>query len=318
MNRDMEVHNNNIGTAIQYFRETYHISQSKLCKGICSVSTLSRIEAGERDVDSLILETLLERLGKVPHHFELILNDFDYSAYMLREEIKKKINEKDIEGAKKLINEYDELTTGKGSPHKQFIMANRALLNELEGGEPKATIDLLMEAITCTVPDFNTNTISDYFLSITELNIILDILQRMISLEMDDQADRILNQVLDYIYNHRKLSQNRRIYLKVAVIAGKFYMKHNKNDKALEICETGLKLYKGSSKMDYLGDLLYIKAQLLEKKYGADLNCKLEREEECLKLYLEAYYIFDFCGDYAEAESIRKHLREVYQWEDIG
>lgn len=318
MFKEMEAQKNYIGAAIQYFRETYHISQSKLCKGVCSVSTLSRIEAGERDVDTLILETLLERLGKIPHLFELILTDFDYNAYMCREEIKKKINEKDIEKAHKLINDYDELTVGKGSPHKQFTIVSRALLNELKGGDPKTTIDLLLEAISCTVPDFNTNEISDYFLSSTEFNIILDILQRMISLGMDDRAGRILDQVLDYLHLHSQMDQNKRIYPKVAVIAGKFFMKHNEIDKALEICNTGLNIHKGSRKMDYLGELLYIKAQLLEKKYSKMASWETEKKNECLKLYLEAFYIFDFCGDNNKSENIHKHLQEVFQWEDIG
>jgi len=318
MYRDMEVRNNNIGTAIQYFRESFHISQSKLCKGICSVSTLSRIEAGERDVDALILETLLERLGKVTHHFELILTDFDYKAYICREEIKKKIKDKDIEKARKLIHEYDKLTIGKGSPHRQFIMVNRAYLNELEGKEPKTTIDLLMEAITCTVPDFNTNEIRDYYLSVTELNIILEILQRMIALRMDEKAERILNQIIGYLYWHGQMAYDRKIYLKVAVIAGKFFMKHNKIDKALEICDITLKMYKGSNKMDYIGELLYIKAQLLERIYINSSEWEPGRKTECLKLYLQAYHVFDFCEEKSEAEEIRNHLLEVYQWEDIG
>jgi transcriptional regulator with XRE-family HTH domain len=95
MFREMEIdnNNNNIGSAISYFRDTYHISQSKLCKGLCSVSTLSRIEAGERDIDAFLLEIFLERLGKIPYQFELILTDFDYEAYQSRKEISKLIED---------------------------------------------------------------------------------------------------------------------------------------------------------------------------------------------------------------------------------
>ncbi len=65
-------------------------------------------------------------------------------------------------------------------------MVSQALLNELEGGKPETTIDLLMKAISCTVPDFNINEITDYFLSKSEFNIIIDILQRMISIGIND------------------------------------------------------------------------------------------------------------------------------------
>ena len=136
MYREIEIdNNNNIGSAIQYFRETYHISQSKLCKGLCSVSTLSRVETGERDVDAFILETLLERLGKAPYQFELILTDFDHEAYQSRIEINKLIEDEAAHEAIKLIKKYEKLTYGKGTPHRQFIMVCKARLNELNGGE---------------------------------------------------------------------------------------------------------------------------------------------------------------------------------------
>lgn len=184
MANEFESDNNKIGSAIYYFRENNYISQSKLCKGLCSVSTLSRIEAGERDVDSLLLEALLERLGKTPNQFELILTDLDYESYQNREEIKKLIEKKNITVAESRLNMYERISGSKGSVHKQFIVTCRALLNELKGGPMEQTIDLFMDAISYTVPDFKANKINEYHLSNTELNIIIDIIQRMISAEI--------------------------------------------------------------------------------------------------------------------------------------
>lgn len=317
MLREMDFGNNNIGIAIQYFRETYHISQSKLCKGLCSVPTLSRIEAGERDVDSYLLETLLERLGKVPNQFELILTDFDYEAYLCRKEISKYIEDKEIEAAYKVIQRYDELTVGKASPHRQYIMVSRALLNELEGGKPETTIEILMEAITCTVPDFNTSEIEDYFLSITEFNIIIDIVERMISIGMIDRAHKILDHVINYLYWHSKMEQNHKLYPKVAVIAGRFYKEKGYLDKALDICNKGLQAHKGSNKMEYLPELYLIKAQIIEEKLKDVGQMDFKQKKECLKLYLKVYHLYNFFGDIDEAEKIRKHLQEEYKWADI-
>lgn len=316
MLREMEVDNNNIGTAIQYFRETYHISQNRLCKGICSVATLSRIEAGERDVDSFILEMLLERLGKVANQFELILTDFDYEAYQYRTEINNRIKDKDIEAAYELIQKYSDLTNDKGSPHRQFIMVSQALLNELEGGKPETTIDLLMKAISCTVPDFNINEITDYFLSKSEFNIIIDILQRMISIGMNDSAHKVLNQVIGYLYWHSQMEQNNRLYPKVAVIAARFYMEQKQLDKALDICNLGIQMHKGYYKMESIGELFYIKAQITEIKLKSEGKWKESKKKECLKIYLQAYYTLKFCGD-SDVGKIKKHLEEEYQWEDI-
>jgi tetratricopeptide (TPR) repeat protein len=216
-----------------------------------------------------------------------------------------------------MINEYDILASGKGTPHKQFILVCKARLNELKYGKPETTIDILMEAITCTVPDFNTNEIADYFLSISEFNIILEILQKMISLGMDDHAHKILNQIINYLYWHNQMEQNTSIYPKTAAIGGRFFMEQNDLDRALEICNKGLEMNKGSRKMDYIGELNLIKGRITEAKYKAAGLWESSNKEECIRLYLKAYHIFCFFGDNIKTDRIKKHLREGYQWEDI-
>ena len=317
MAKKEEFGKNNIGATLQYYRESYRISQRKLCHGLCSISTLSRIEAGERDADTLLLETLLERLGKVPNQFELILSDFDYEAYLMRNEILQKIEEKDIDRAYRLIDSYEEIIDYKVSPHKQFIMVSQAHLNELEGGKVETTIDLLLEAISCTVPDFNTKELSDYFLSNSEFNIIIDVLQKMIEAKMIEKADKILDQAIDYLFWHSYMENTKRLYPKVAVIGSKFYLEQKKYDKAMELCEKGLESHKGSYNMEYLGELLYIKAFITEVNLKAEGDWKDRKKNKCLQLFLEAYHVLDFSGYDTESDRIRTHLEEVYQWEDI-
>jgi transcriptional regulator with XRE-family HTH domain len=316
MDKKIEMENNKIGTAIQYFRESYQISQSKLCKGLCSVATLSRIEAGERDVDSLLLETLLERLGRMPNQFELILTDFDYVLYQNREEIKKQIEDKNYSTACDLLNEYEQIAASKGTVHMQFIIASKALLNELQGGAIEATINLLMEAISYTVPDFKSNAIKNYNLSNSELSIIIDVTQRMISAAMTEGAKDLLVQVLEYLDLHNSVEENNRFYAKVAVIASNLYMQENDLELALDMCNKGMEKNKGSRKMDYLGELCFIKAQATEGLLKEN-NTRDSSMKECLKLYLQAYYVFVFCEEHSTAEKIKKYLQEEYKWAGI-
>lgn len=309
--------NNNIGTAIQYFRKSSHISQSKLGKGICSVATLSRIEAGQRDADSLLLETLLERLGKTSNQFELILTEADYALYQSREAIKKQLSKRNYQEASHLLEEYEREAAMRGSVHKQFIGTCKALLNEINGKDVLITIDLLMEAISYTVPDFKTTNIRKYYLSYSELNIIIDIVERMISAGITDKAREIILQVLDYLDFHQTMEDNSIIYSRAALLAGRICMQEQNLAGALEMCNWGLEKSKESRKMDYIGELYLIKAKstegLLKLKYEWSPTHK-----ECLKLYLNAYYMLDFCDDCVMAEEIKGHLKEEYQWADIG
>ena len=310
----IEIDNNKIGVAIQYFRETYQVSQSKLCKGLCSIATLSRIESRERDVDSLLLETLLERLGKIPNQFELILTDFDYESYQKREEIKQLIDNKEIEKAKLLLESYEEMTSSKSNVHKQFIVRSKALINELQGGTMEKTIDLLMEAITYTVPGFKTNKIQEYYLSNSELIIIIDIIQRMISMGDQNRAKALLYETLEYLDGHGSMEKDNKLYPKVAILACRILMQENEYEEALKLCNKGLEKTKGSKKLDFLGDLYLIKAQATEALLKNNHDLKLE---ECLKLYLQAYYVYEFCDEDDTAEKVKQHLREEYQWECI-
>lgn len=314
---NVERDKNNIGAVVQYFREFYQISQGKLCKGLCSIATFSRIEAGERDVDALLLETLLERLGRTPNRFELILTDQDYVLYQKRERIKELILYKSYDEAFALVNEYETLAASKGSVHRQFIISSKALLNEINGGDINTTIDLFMEAILCTIPKFKSNNIKEIYLSNSELHIIIDVIERMISAGMTKQAEELLNQILKYLDLHKTIEENNRLYPKVAIIASRFYLQENNLIGALYMCNKGLDKNKGNRKMDYLGELTYIKAQTTE----ALLKTKMIEgitKQECLKLYKQAYYVYSFCEEHAIADNIKKYLREEYQWEDIN
>jgi tetratricopeptide (TPR) repeat protein len=281
------------------------------------VSTLSRIEAGERDIDGYILETFLERLGKIPYQFELIISDFDYEAYQSRMEISRLIEDKAIDEAYKLINEYNKIASDKGTPHRQFVMVCRARLNELNGGRPEATIDMLMEAISYTVPDFNTDAISEYFLSYFEFGIIIEILQKMILFGMTARAHKILDQIIDYMFWHSQMEQNINIYPKVAVIGGKFLLEQNELDKAMELCNKGLEINKGSRRMGYLSEIYLIKAQAIEGKIKSSNLWKKCEKNDCINLYLKAYHLFNFFEERTVSDNIKKHLQEEYQWEDI-
>ena len=144
---------------------------------------------------------------------------------------------------------------------------------------------MLMEAISCTVPDFDTNDMADYFLSNSELNIIQDILQKMITTGMTDKAHKIFDQIINYMFWHNQMEQITHIYPKVAAIAGRFFMEQNELDRALELCNKGLEMNKGSRRMEYLDELNLIKARVTEENLKAAGLWDICDKEECIREY---------------------------------
>ena len=58
---------NTLGVVLSYYRQKYGFSMEALASGICSTTTLSRVEAGSREIDSLMAEALLGRVEKRLH-----------------------------------------------------------------------------------------------------------------------------------------------------------------------------------------------------------------------------------------------------------
>ena len=73
-----------LGVLLYRTREKKHLSLLDVCSGICSQSTLSRVEQGSRELDSLTSEMLLGRIGREVTRFELILNDYYLNQLRLK------------------------------------------------------------------------------------------------------------------------------------------------------------------------------------------------------------------------------------------
>ena len=78
-----------IGDVVQKIRTEQGISMQNLSRGICSVATLSRIEADERDMDMMMAETIFGRLGYSPDKFEIYTGPEELERYNLRERMQK-------------------------------------------------------------------------------------------------------------------------------------------------------------------------------------------------------------------------------------
>lgn len=163
------------GNAILHYRLKNELAQSQVCEGICTEMTLSRIETGERGVDALISETLLERLGKTGHCFEFLLNDEDYNYYILREKIIKARSKGSLQLAKELIAEYRSNMPDVHELHKQFALFQEALIMKAEDRAEKEVVEKLYEAINLTRGDFREQTKKLRLYSSIEIQIIYEL-----------------------------------------------------------------------------------------------------------------------------------------------
>lgn len=143
-----------VGNAVLHYREKSKLGQMQVCEGICNEMTMSRIETGEREFDSLISETLLSRLGKTTNRFEFLLNEEDYYYYILRENIEKAVDAEELESAKTYIAEYRKNIPDTHELHEQFLLFHEAMIMKAEDKEVKDIVTHLYKAINLTRGDF--------------------------------------------------------------------------------------------------------------------------------------------------------------------
>lgn len=170
------------GSMLKEFRTQRGITLDKLSNGICNVSTLWRIENGERVPSNFVFKTLLERLGyearkyyfnpssKAELEFFNMYNkilalimerEFDEAAILYRE-----IDDTDI-------SDFDELPRNDGRNIKHQMLLN--LKSNIALGKDEdidKVYDMVHFALSLTLPGFDEEMIDEYMLSYEEIALI--------------------------------------------------------------------------------------------------------------------------------------------------
>lgn len=165
-----------MGEIIFKIREAEGIAQNVLCEGICSASTLSRLEWEGRNISQWLIDALLQRLGKSQDSFWSIINISDYKLMEQRREIWNNILCGDYEKAKKGTKDYEErikVNSNNLQVHMQFVHECWGMIYGREENNWKAAIGLLTNSITNTVSDFTIEKVKSFLLGRDEIFMIL-------------------------------------------------------------------------------------------------------------------------------------------------
>ena len=77
-----------VGRMLYMLRKEKAMSQEELCRGLCSVATLSRVEKGECRLDIYTFHAILECLGRSAKGIQSVLTLEEF-AFLVKEETSK-------------------------------------------------------------------------------------------------------------------------------------------------------------------------------------------------------------------------------------
>ena len=304
-----------VGDIVRRMREEAKIGLEQLSRGLCSVATLSRIEAGEREMELLLAWRIFQRLGYKIDKYELYATEEELQQWEQRSQMEELACREDTERLACAIQTYRQQWGEKVEENplqRQFLAYMQGLLGMQEGDfqEAKELLEAAAEEIVPSLEEIVGNAaLGEMELEI--LNALSDIYEHMGEVE---KSEKLREMLLENIGREKK---RVKIYLKLYT---ELFCKHARNmmetkgsARTLNAAETCLQILQEEKKTCCLPELLHIQAKCLEDLFQK----KWETKEVMLKSWQKAYYIYRLYEKQEEAEKIRKYLEEIYQWDCI-
>ena len=291
----------NIGLFIKKKREEQHIRQEDLCRGICDKSTLSRIERGKQEPSSGILGVLLQRLGINEDQLAVLLGPKDFEISDLQKEIVALNCQREYEKAAEKIRRLEQLVEPTDKITQQFILRCKALAYFPE--DYPASRDLLLQALSLTLPDFDFDHISDYLLGIEEVKIL-----NQIANSYSEAGDRcfaihIYRQLFE---DPRKRLFNIEAELTLLPLLAYNYSRllglERRYEEEIEIATLGQKTCIKYNKCQYLGGLLLNIACALHE---------LGKNDESKNKLIDAYYAHKLMQNQRSCNLIVEYAKSI-------
>ena len=168
-----------------------------MCRGLCAVSALSRYENGERISDRLLMNALIQRLGKSSDQLTTMISCQEYAYFEWKRKVQEALRKKKISLAQELLQKKESLD---GCVHsvlqEQFYRYIQGILMGTS-----ADISDLEKAIRLTHPEFSGKIEEEDLFSIQELNLLLFYAKCKIQKEVE-QGRELLEALLPYIQEH--------------------------------------------------------------------------------------------------------------------
>ena len=307
---------NTLGEFLQFYRIKYGFRQEKVCSGICSIATLSRIENGSKEVDSLVAESLLGRLGKEVLQFEIILNDYDYELWSSRQEIQKMIADGSYQKAKdKIIKYRDKMPKGE-SVHEQYCLCQEAKVRFCEEAQKEELRQIWWTALRLTKPELEKDVAEDLLYNPTETELIINLLHADFPQWREKDKKKELEKLFRYVEKIYSGTQKERLgsqilieLIEIEQSSGNYMAVINYVDKAVSFISRGRGI-------DHVAELHFTKAKMLELLYH-DKNEWKEQEQVCKEESMMAYYVFDIMEQIEEKEQVQQFCKDKLKWHII-
>jgi len=290
-----------ISDIIRTNREQQHISQEELSFGICSVSTLSRIETGVHAPGRATYEALMERLGQDPELFPSFLSEREVSVFRLKHQISKLIFVERYEEAERLLDELDS-SLKLEHVYKQFVLYIRALLIRKKGQSSEDALVAMKRVADMSIRNHSSDMIIHQVLSKDDVKILNSLAISYYNAGEQSKGIDLLYALKNYI--ERKVVDDdgiSHLYTTILYNLSKWVGLKGHLNEAVRLCGIGIQRCIDYNAYYSFSGLLYNKGYLL---------VMLGRMDEARKYIQESYYLDRARGELELCEIVERFACE--------
>ena len=289
-------------------RNRQNVGRAELCAGLMSEGNLCRIETGRREPDSSTLTRLTDRLGMIFEDEGTYLFYNDYREWKRRWEIINSIENNELNRADELIKEYKTFYN-RNVVRAQFAKVMQIQCEVKRGADDDEIAMLYGEALRLTIPDIAVKNLKHLWLSVDELNIVLEYRFHTENVRNADECIAMFEDILTYMENPRfSTSAKAKIYPKTVVYMYRKLMTGRNEEEAFSsvskntlgklytYCEKALDFLRDDAVRYYLAEILEIRKVFCERGIGEYGTGKARQTQE----WLEA--LRSLCREYGVSE----------------
>lgn len=302
----------NIGYYIKRIRQEKGISQEALYEGLCSRSTIHRIESGEQNPNFFTAINLLQRLGLDESSFLIPLGPRDFEICNLQKEIVALNAQFQFEQALERIDRLEKLVAPKDRLAQQFLLRSRALAGYRQDGERlpydyPTQRQMLLDALEITHPDFDLEKIERCLLSIEDIKSL-----NQIAITYSETGDRrfairIYEQLLRYPgQNLLNIDALLSVVPMLHYNCSRLLGLEKRFEEELEVAQTGYEICVKYNKARMMGGLLLNMACALHE---------LGRQEESKQVFVDSYYAHRLMKNFKSCQLIQDYVKKIYNTE---
>ncbi len=296
-----------VGALIREARERQGYSQEEVCHGICTASTLSRIENGQQAPGKKILESLLQRLGIENQACDIVPSRREGERYEMEQNLIRCLARKEYAKAQKIADFLEELLkkeTGReySAPlERQYLCFAKVIIQKSRGENTETILQQLLQIIRMTMPKFDGVHIQSSLLTFHEISILNMIGCSYHAMGNLWDALRLMFDLKEYMEKHvlngQEISEK---YPMVLFNLSSWLGQEGYCNDALKLCQKGIDFCIEHGKMHAFPMLLCNKACAL---------AELGRIECCKEFFLQSIAVFQAIGQHEYAERTRKYAK---------